>query len=328
MATRTGVPRFAWPASGFRVAFSGTELALRLADRLYQDDVRDTDYLAVYVDDATPVTVALREGVGEYRVAHGLKPGEHEVRVLKRTEADAGTIELLGLQAGGGGRFLARPARRARSVLAIGDSITAGYGVDGPNESCHFSGGTSNATRTYAFLAARALDAEIQVLAWSGRGVYRNYDADEAPVMPELYDLAIPTEPESRVDPSTYSADTVVVNLGTNDLYRPRPNRGRFIAAYVALAARLRHDQPSATIVLIVGPMLADDYPPHSNALRKARAWVASVVAARRAAGDARISMLEFRGAMPDEGYGCDFHPSARSHQRMASELVAHLQAR
>ena len=53
------MPRFGWPASGFRLRFRGTELRARLRDTLFEDVIRDTDFLAVYVDDEAPRTVAL-----------------------------------------------------------------------------------------------------------------------------------------------------------------------------------------------------------------------------------------------------------------------------
>jgi lysophospholipase L1-like esterase len=320
-------PRFAWPASGFRVAFRGTDLVVVLDDVVFEDDMREPDWLAVYVDDRPPVAVAMRAGRAEYPLASALPRGLHRVRVLKRTESEAGTIRLLGARVTGGA-FEPAEGRRARSVMAIGDSITAGYGIDGRDASCHYSAATSDATRAYTFVAAETLHAEYQAIAWSGRGLYRNFDPETPELVPVIYGRTIATEPDSRFEAHLYPVDTIVINAGTNDLSQPRPSRTRFVLAYETLLNRVRTDYPGATIVLVVGPMLADDYPPGSMALTKARSWVRGIVEGRTVAGDTKISYLEMQGALPDEGYGCDFHPSAATHRRMAAMLVEHLASR
>lgn len=318
-------PRFAWPASGFRIRFRGTGVVVRLEDRLFEDDVRDADLLAVFVDHHAPVTIDLREGVQDVVLATHLPMGEHVVRVLKRTESEQGTVVVHGFRLEGrGARQLGAPPARPRRLLAIGDSITAGYGIDGPDAHCHYSAGTSNATRTYTFFAATALEAEYEAIAWSGRGVARNLNPEIPETMPVLYGRRLGTE-ESPADPREFVPDAIVVNLGTNDYALPRPERLRIYTAYRELVAQLRVDAPEAEIVVAVGPMLADDYPPGSMALTKMRRIAMGVVAERRARGDRRISFVELYGASPDEGYGCDFHPSLATHRRMADVIVAHL---
>jgi len=318
-------PRFAWPASGFRVRFRGTGLVAKLEDRLLDDEIRDADLLAVYVDDRAPVTIELVEGTTDVTLASGLPLGDHLVRVLKRTESEQGTIVVHGFALHGrGAHFLEPPPARPHRLLAIGDSITAGYGIDGPDAHCHYSAGTSNATRTYAFFAAAELDAEYQAIAWSGRGLARNLRPSIPETIPVLYGRRLAAE-EIPAEPSAFVPDAVVVNVGTNDYALPRPDRMRIFVAYRELLARIRADAPDAEIVVAVGPMLADDYPPGSMALTKMRRIASGVVAERRSRGDRKVSFVEFYGASPDESYGCDFHPSLATHRRLAAVLVEHL---
>jgi hypothetical protein len=56
-------------------------------------------------------------------------------------------------------------------VLFIGDSITAGYGVLCNVSEAPFTAETESAYHTYAAVAARALDADAHVIAYSGKGV-------------------------------------------------------------------------------------------------------------------------------------------------------------
>lgn len=321
-------PRFAWPASGFRFRFRGTGVVARLEDGLTQDTIRDGDLLAVFVDDQPQATIVVPAGLADVVIASNLPNTDHWVRVLKRTESEHGTVVLHALELqGAGARFLAPPPERAHRLLAVGDSITAGYGVEGPDQHCHYSAVTANATRTFGFLASEQLGAEYQAVAWSGRGLYRNLDPLALETMPVLYGRRLARE-VTAYDPRAYTPDTVVVNLGTNDLSSPSPDERQLHDAYLGLLQRIRADASDAEIVVAVGPMLSDYYPPGSMALRKARELASRVVGALREAGDARISLVEFPVAAPAEGYGCDFHPSQATHRRLADVLVSHLRAR
>ncbi len=63
------------------------------------------------------------------------------------------------------------PQPRDRRLLFIGDSITAGYGVLCNDTAAPFAAETESAYHTYAAVAARALDADAHVIAFSGKGV-------------------------------------------------------------------------------------------------------------------------------------------------------------
>jgi lysophospholipase L1-like esterase len=143
--------------------------------------------------------------------------------------------------------------------------------------------------------------------------------------MPELVHRVIPTEEDSprlpRVD-----AQAVVINLGTNDFFQATPKTREFIDTYLRLIGAVRERWPAALIVLVVGPMLADDHP-QPRALSQLRAWVKTVIARRRAAGDAALELMEV-WTDPAEGVGCDFHPNLQTHARLGQELAARLSER
>jgi hypothetical protein len=52
---------------------------------------------------------------------------------------------------------------------------------------------------------------------------------------------------------------------------------------------------------------------------------VKAAVDALRAAGDARIFFVEFPVQTGSNGYGCDWHPSLRTHELMGEQLEAEL---
>jgi hypothetical protein len=81
-----------------------------------------------------------------------------------------------------------RPARR---IEFIGNSITCGYGVLSDSSNCHFSPQTEDAGMSYAAILSRRLHADYHLVAYSGKGMVRNYgDKNKTSVNPmlSLYD--------------------------------------------------------------------------------------------------------------------------------------------
>lgn len=317
-------PRCAWAGSQIAAKFTGTSLRIRLVDTPVEDEIRETDWMTVVVDDAPPRTFALAEGEHVYPIASALAAGSHRVVIWKRTEPEVGTMTFLGMSLDPGAVLL--PLRApARRMIFVGDSITAGYGDEGADGNCHWSAALENNYASYGAVAARELAAEYVAMAWSGKGITRNYETRDLLTLPAVYERVIPTEDDSpRIGP--LHADVVVVNAGTNDFFRGVPDEPAFEAAYHELLAALRARYPDALFVLGVGPMLADDYPqPKARSLT--RAWVESVRARRQAEGDDRLESLEL-WFDPSEGVGCDFHPNLRTHARLGHELAELVRAK
>ncbi len=317
--------RFAWPGSQVEIGFAGTGLEVRLTDTPAKRGTKETDWLTVVIDDKPPTTIALTRGTRVYELAKGLTPGSHRALLWKRTEAEVGVVTLHGFAVQGAtGAAVTVPPRKQRRLVFIGDSITAGYGNEGAGPSCHGSADTENNFDTYGAYAARELAAEYVAAAWSGKGLTRNYDPRDALTIPKIWTRVIPTEDDSP-DIGTGKADVVILNLGTNDFLQGVPEEREFVTAFRKLLAEVRARFPGTSIVLALGPMLADDYPqPMARSL--ARRWLAKIQQEEQAATDVRISSIEFWFAAA-EGVGCGFHPNKKTHARMGRELAAHLRA-
>ena len=311
--------RFAWPAAGFTFGFRGTSLTLALEDTPLPDRTEENDWLDIRIDGERVAPIALTSGRHEYRVATGLGRGRHEVQVAKRTEAEVGTVGLAQITLDRDA--ILEPARPLpqRVIELVGDSISTGFGIEGANADCPFSAATEDATRSYGALAARALDAEVWIVAWKGKGVLRNNDLAEPDPLPALYGRLIPGEATSPTYTYARHPDVVVLNLGTNDYALSAPPSADFAAAYGAFVDRLRALHPRALLVLAVGPMLFDEGAINYRTL--VRNAITTIIAARRARGDSRVASLEL-WTDPADGVACQFHPNLVTHQRMADELV------
>lgn len=317
--SRPNAPRFAWPGTHIEARFSGTSLRAKLTSTPHEDETRDNDWIAVVIDGGEPKVLALSEGEHVYPLATGLPRGTHRVLIWKRTEAEVGTITFHGFTLDEGASIAPRVAPPRRRMFFVGDSITAGYGVDGPNRSCTWNVAYENNYATYGAVAARLLDAEYVAAAWSGKGISRNYEARDVETMPQLYRRIIPTEPDSPAALGA-PADVVVVNLGTNDFGRGIPDKASMLGAFDKLLGELRVDHPKALTVLVLGPMLFDGGGVKQRTLM--RAWLNEARARRVAQGDHAIELLEV-WTDPAEGLGCDSHPNYKTHARIGAELAA-----
>ncbi|HSO39742.1 MAG TPA: hypothetical protein VLT33_44755, partial [Labilithrix sp.] len=202
-------PRFAWSASTIEATFTGTGLAMRLrAEPLAPHDVKidgkrvtlheTTTSYTVRLDDRSPFAIQVGAARERYELARDLDPSRvHAIAVTRDAEAFAGVHQFLGFDVQGGA--LVPPRARSLRIEIVGDSITCGYGVLGKDASCPFTYSTENASLAYGALLGRALDADVTTVCWSGRGIYRNYDIDGEPTMPDLFELALPVPKGSPV---------------------------------------------------------------------------------------------------------------------------------
>jgi len=328
-----GGPMLGFVGASVRLRFRGTAVSLRLKD-FGGGTPQTTNYYDVAVDGRPSSVLAVSPAQQSYVLAQGLVDAEHEVELFKRVEAGpggspgAGKAQLLGFVVTGSAVLpVALPSRRLEFV---GDSITCGYGNEVATttpESAHYTTRESNGHKAYGALTAALLGARYMAVAYSGRGVSRNYSGAPGQLLPEMYLSSVPEDAAaSRWDPAQYVPDAVIINLGTNDFSTPGLDRAAFLARYEQFLATLRGYYPQALLLATLGPMLSDYSPPGANAWTNARADVTAAVAARQEAGDRRVHAFFFLPQQPP--YGQDWHPTVATHEQMAQALSAELKKR
>lgn len=307
-------PSFAWPGSAIVTRFSGTGLDVSLHDD-------GSNFFAVSIDDGAPTVLATSGAKDTYTLAQGLPDGEHDAVLFRRTESFAGIVHFHGFTAAGGKPLIPTPAPFKRHLELIGDSITCGYGNEGIGPNCPFTRDTENAWLAYGAITARALEAEPHVIAYSGKGAYRDGAGNTGNQMPAMYERTFADDNTSTWDFSTWKADVVVVNLGTNDFGVGDPGQP-YVEAYTGLIKQIRGHYPEAHILCAVGSMLTD------AKRSKDIEYVKGVVSAASASGDKRVSFVDL-GVQDGgtDGFGCDYHPSVKTDQLMADKLTAAIKA-
>jgi lysophospholipase L1-like esterase len=309
-------PSFSWSGSAMVARFQGTSATLRI-------DGSPNQFTVVVDGNVASQILKVVSGTSQYTIATGLSAGTHDVVVWKRTEGNQGSNRFLGLDVTGG-QLLAAGAAPDRRVEIYGDSITAGYGMDGAGPSCPYTPDTENHYLTYAALTARTLNAELHAVAWSGIGMYRNYGVSgaSADAMPAVYARTLASTATPTWDFAKWQPHAVVINLGTNDASTSGDPGTPYETAYLGFVRTLRQKYPDAHLLLTIGPML------DGANLTAIKGHLQKVISTRASEGDTKMSFLEFPVQQQADGYGCDWHPSPATNAKMATLLTAELKAR
>ena len=294
---------FSWSNSTIVLGFTGTRLRVSF-------DTTELTYLNVSVDGNEPTVLALVQGKKYYTVASYLPAGKHTVTLVKR--ATPGTVSFYGVDYSGG-KSASVPARSDRRIEVIGDSITAGYGIESLKPSEHYNVRQENATITYGALAAKQLNAEATIIATSGDGIVQWCDGRRDELIPERYRRTISEDKNSVYDFKGGAPQVVVINAGTNDFacVNPRVNPSEYVSKYVEFMQFIHQKYPDAVIIATMGTMLYS-------------AWdsIVEAVDTAKAAGIKNVYALRFDAALASDGLGQDSHPSAATHQKMAKQLA------
>jgi lysophospholipase L1-like esterase len=306
--------RCAWPGSYAVARFKGTGIAARIKDEgfnLFQVVV-DGEVVKVLRTDKA-------KGASLYPLALGLRDAVHEVSIHRRTEAKVGEAVLYGLEPTDG-KLLPPPPPLERRIETVGDSISTGYGNEGPGAACTYVNGEQNEYLTYGAIAARNLNAEHTTIAWSGKTLYE---------MRQYFDKVLPQRTDGPIwDFSRYQPQVVVVNVGTNNFANIDPGEAKFVRLYRELVTTVRSAYPQAFIVCALGPMLSNVYPEGRHSLTQARKYMKAAVAKLKESGDTNLEFLEFPEQNHADGLGCGFHPSIKTHKLMGERLTAFIKER
>lgn len=249
----------------------------------------------------------------------------HNIEIFKSTEAmwntndiQANLVTFHGLH-GEGLKLEEPPARAPHRVEFLGDSITAGY--------CNLCNDTAGVLaeshiKAWPTLTCQGLGAECHTTAWSGYGMVENCCGGDT-LASDVWLRTLASVPsENASDPhgttldnewdfSSWRADAVVINLGTNDGLTGEREAliPDYNATYLSLVqAAAKAYGPETQFFLACGPM--------SEAYCDPVQWV---IDAAKANG-IKANFLDHRGfAHPSK---CCGHPSADSHEQMAQRTV------
>ncbi|KAE9371849.1 carbohydrate esterase family 2 protein [Stipitochalara longipes BDJ] len=310
-----------WPSTGVSFSFSGTSASIGITHW-------GENSIDLSVDGGN--WIVMSNVTGDSITTPLVTPGNHTVVLRKRSEAAQGSVYVGKVVANGTlGPDVVPPKRQ---IEIIGDSITVGYGLDGVLP-CTNTAALEDNPKTYAALAADALGADYSVVAWSGKGLTRNYwggVADDAVLMPELYSRYGANDADnSYTFPNSWNPSAIVINLGTNDFsYVSTPprtplNATVFTNAMVTFVQSIQKHYPNAWYFLMTSPMLSDGYPTAEDAQKTTQTSALKTVIMQL--NSTKIQLVDW----PTQGsdVGCDYHPNAATHAAEGVVLAAAIKA-
>jgi len=198
-----------WPGSGFEFKFTGTS-----AD-VYVNYMTSGVYFNVIIDGGEPNRISLATGWNN--IATELTEEEHTIKFLRSSECNNGLSYFGKIKVNGTVPVPTVAGRRKMEFY--GDSFTVGYG------NLAAEGESKNAANTdnyysYASIAARALGAEANLIARSGRGIAINNSGsltNTLPMISKYCDVPDSAGEHELWNHSKFIPQVVVVFLGIND---------------------------------------------------------------------------------------------------------------
>lgn len=297
-----GVYWFNWTESGFEFSFNGTG-----AEAMLESENNGEDHIAfirIYIDGREqPKSVAITDSMQTVELCKGLKKGNHTLRVVKRTNARSASLGVSDITLAKGGKVLPPPTAKERRIEFIGDSLTVGYGTLGNDSTAAWSTATEDGSCTFAALTGKALNADYNVVAISGRGLAHNTGGDTDKLMPALYTKVDEYNyPGHDWDFSSFVPDVVVIHLGNND--HSTSSESEVTEAAKKFYATVRKKNPNAHIIVAYG--------------LSGNKMEAAIKSAVNGMGDSKLTYL----ALPNATEKVLGHPAKSAHKAGAEVLI------
>ncbi len=320
-------------ASGCEFTFTGKKLILSAGcDRDCLNDGKYCNFprIAVIVDGKFTVKKVIDKSCESFVILDSDIPETHDVKLIKLSEAAFSVLEVFPAEADDGAQLLPVPEKSLK-IEFIGDSITCGYGVDDNNIESEFSTSAESAMKSYAYLTAKALDADYSMFSASGYGIISGYTKTGERNLPErippFYEslgfshssIGAGIHPQDvKWDFSRFVPDIIVINLGTNDSSFCKGHEERtaeFEKAYREFILTVRRLNPGAYIVCALGIMETVLTPQVKSACE----------GILRDTGDDKLCFYEFETQDGSLGYSSNWHPSEDTHMHRAEKFARFL---
>ncbi|MFF0232951.1 cellulose binding domain-containing protein [Micromonospora sp. NPDC005254] len=281
-----------WAGAYLRVGFTGRTVKLRQRNTIQLwasiDGRAFTSFTGSSTINLTPTALAA---------------GNHTLIVSYRQVAGSYTGDAVfqGLILESGAGTFAPPAR-PKLVEFVGDSITAG------------ATSSQLAVTDYGFKVGERLGYDHTQIAIGGMCLAETTDGCWA--QETRYWMS--SGGQAGTDPwdfSRYTADGVVINLGTNDKSHG-VSAAAFQATYTTFLTRIRARFPNAKLFAM------------RTFIGRYATETEAAVRARNAAGDANVFYVDTTGWLPSGGLSDSVHPNDAGHQAITDRLAPVLSAR
>lgn len=301
---------FYYTASGFSLAASGTSITFTFMAS-YEEDVKKP-FLVISINNQKEV-ISLPKGLSTH--TREISKNAH-ISVLKRSESLMSRTEIISIVTDG--IFHEQEGKKyAMALHFIGDSLTCGYGNLSDDVDLPFSTEYEDGLQSYAYLASSMLNADIDVVAVSGIGIYKSiYASVSMPYIYEQHDIY-----DYTPFPFNKKFDVIILNLGTNDnmylRYLVEPTlvheSSQLLNTYKRFIKRLKDIHQDSIIVVI------------SQGSRQE--FVDEIIEKTvNELNDNQVYHLRLSNIESSDGMGQQYHPTIKTHNKWSIELKAFIE--
>ena len=294
-------------------------------------------YLAIYVDgvrsedfymEKDPNGNGLRrwanchvtEGANTVTIATDLEKGEHNIRIVKQTEANYALLSISNINVTG--YLLDKPEDKEYYIEIIGDSLTCGMGAAG-NSTISAAQGINgadweDATQGYAFRTVEALNADYSIVSESGIGIASSWFDD----ITNFYGKYSYKRDQRTDYDFARKPDLVIINLGTNDFYLAQDKDASIVArvksAVKELINTVHAKYGSDTPILWVSGIWWN-ISSETEVIQQIDAAINEL--GGEAKGIYRLTIAENQ----QNKMGAENHPSIKGHEQTTTEVVDYI---
>ncbi len=241
------VPAFTWSNSGIEFCAKCERLTVFFGENTAEQPV----IFKIYVDGIEVKASVV--GKGTTAIIENLRDKMHKVKILRISEGSY-CVSVLKVQIYGKNPEFSVPAEKKRLKLEfLGDSITAGFGVLADSSRLEYTTYEQDSTKTYAYLTAEALDAEIRTICISGEGICHSCGDMVGTTFIKFFNRTC--RGAEGYMPDDYVPDVFVVNGGTNDK-RTHVTSEEFTEGVIELLKDIRSKYPKTPIIWMYGMMV------------------------------------------------------------------------
>lgn len=299
-------------ASSVTFDFTGKSCTISLQSK---NEYGHHAYVSIELDGKYKGRIRVEKEMKNYEVktTSGKK---HTLKIFKATEASTGGILFNGTKA----KLLPTSVKEKKKIEFIGNSITCGMGADVIEIPCGQGEwfDQHNAYMAYGPVLSRNLDVDFQLSSVSGMGMYRNWNDETEPVMPNVYENLYLNNDASKPYNFDFKPDIISIALGTNDFSegdgtkeRQPFNADKFVSNYISFLKMLYKHNPNVQIVVVNSPMVNGERDiVFTDCLEKIRDSFKNEKYKP-------IQIFKFTAVTP---HGCTSHPDAEDHKIMATQ--------
>lgn len=317
-----GVRWLAQSGSAIEFEVDATRVAINLVGDESVENPEDLrPRFAVLLDGEVILDDTLSEYSRTIEVFAGETSRKAVVELMQLSESNSGVVGVEDIDIESyASRPIAPTSAKDLSIEFLGDSITCAYGVESLEVTDGFRTTRENFMKSYAYLTAKALDADYSAVCYSGYGIVSGWTEDGERnangLVPSLYDV-VARKFDQPWDFSTHPSDVVVINLGTNDTTYTLGDESReaeFSEGYEDFLAMVRERNPRSYIVCTLGTMDAQElYPAIEQAVERFK---------ERTGDDRVTSYMADVMDVERDGAGAAWHPNEITQQKIADDLT------